>query len=229
MAEIKTLNVGGVNCFLIHTGSGFVLVDTGMASGRARLEKELANAGCRPGVLQLVVLTHGDVDHVDNAAYLRDKYGAKIAMHRDDAGMVERGDMNWNRKARPDRVSLFGRFVMVMSKVVSLGAKDRFEPFLPDSYLEDGQDLSTYGFDAHILHLPGHSKGSLGILTADGDLLCGDLLMNMVKPDLHFMLDDLAAAQSDLTRLKGLTIHTVYPGHGKPFRMEQFWKKYWGK
>jgi len=43
-------------------------------------------------------------------------------------------------------------------------------------FLEEGQPLSDVGLDASVLHLPGHSKGSIGILTASGDLFCGDLL-----------------------------------------------------
>jgi glyoxylase-like metal-dependent hydrolase (beta-lactamase superfamily II) len=45
-----------------------------------------------PGNLALIVLAHGDFDHTGNGAYLRQKYGARMATHRDDLGMVERGD-----------------------------------------------------------------------------------------------------------------------------------------
>ncbi|RLI67201.1 hypothetical protein DRO91_10540, partial [Candidatus Heimdallarchaeota archaeon] len=31
------------------------------------LERELEKAGCKPGDLKLVVLTHGDFDHTGNA------------------------------------------------------------------------------------------------------------------------------------------------------------------
>ncbi len=99
---------------------------------------------------------------------------------------------------------------------------------LPESRIEDGQDLSGYGFSAQALHLPGHSKGSLGVLTAAGDLFCGDLLMNMIKPDIHFLIDDLAAAKASIERLKSLQVRTVYPGHGKPFSWERFLKRYRG-
>jgi len=88
--ELKAINLGGVNCFLLKAGSGFVLIDTGFKSKRVRLEKELVKVGYKPGDLELIILTHGDSDHADNAAYLRDKYKAKIAMHKDDAGMVEK-------------------------------------------------------------------------------------------------------------------------------------------
>ena len=54
---------------------------------RSILDK-LAGAGCQPGQLKLIVLTHGDVDHAGNAAYLREKYGAPIASHAAEMGVV---------------------------------------------------------------------------------------------------------------------------------------------
>ncbi len=85
---------------------------------------------------------------------------------------------------------------------------------------------AEFGFDAKILELPGHSKGSIGVLTGNGDLFCGDLLMNMLKPDTHFMIDDYADFTSSIEKLKKLDIKTVYPGHGKPFPFEQYIKNH---
>jgi len=218
MKEIKTISSRFVfniyvNCYLIKAGDGYILVDTGMPNKRRGIEKELESAGCWPGNLKLIVLTHGDKDHCGNAAYLRNKFGAKIAMHRDDSGMVEYGDMFWNRK-RPNSFArlIFGLFF-------GLGKSDRFKP---DLYMEDGYDLCEYGFDAKILHVPGHSKGSIGILTKGGDLFCGDLLANTNKPGLWSIIDDATTANASVSKLESLKINTVYPGHGKPFPMEAF-------
>lgn len=209
-SNIKTINLGGVNCYLAICPDGFILIDAGFSGRRATLLKELEASGCRPGNLKLVLITHGDADHAGSAAYLRDMYGAKIAMHADDAGMVERGDMSWNRKAKPDRMSLI---MKVMASVMSKFAKSgRFEKFTPDLLVEDGFDLSEYGLDATVLHLPGHSKGSIGILTKDGDLYCGDLFYNM--PGFKFV-DNQADHDESIRKLKGLTVHKIYPGHGK--------------
>lgn len=196
------------------------MIDTGDASDRVALEKALDQAMVTPENLKLVILTHGDFDHAGNAAFLHKKYGVRIAMHTNDSSMVERGDQNWNRKAKSDRISFFGRMIIFISS--HFAKPIQFKTFKPDILLEDGQDLSEYGFDAKVLHLPGHSKGSIGILTAEGFLFCGDLLMNMVKPDLHFMIDDYADFTASIEKLKKLNIKTVYPGHGKPFPMEQF-------
>lgn len=171
-----------------------------------------AGAGCGPGDLKLIVLTHGDVDHCGNAACLRGRFSAPIAMHRDDAGMVEHDDMFWNRKApNPVIRAIFGVFFR-------LSQADRFEP---DVYLEDGQSLVDHGLNATVLHVPGHSKGSLAVMTAAGDLFCGDLLANTRQPELGSIIDDAAAASASLDQLKRSGARMVYPGHGRPFLMEQ--------
>ena len=43
---------------------------------------------------------------------------------------------------------------------------------------------------------------------------------------LSSIMDDLSAANASVERLKNLKISTVYPGHGKPFPMEQFMKQF---
>jgi hydroxyacylglutathione hydrolase len=206
-----------VNCYLVNNGEKFALIDTGRSAKRREIEKEIESAGCRPGDLKLILLTHGDFDHCGNAAYFREKFDTKIAMHSDDSGMVEYGDMTWNRK-KPNVIirTLFGLFI-------NLNEADRFKP---DIYIEDGDDLSDYEFEAKVIHIPGHSRGSVGFLTAAGDLYCGDLLANTDKPDIWSIIDDQAAADASIDKLKQIEIGTVYPGHGDPFPMAQFSENY---
>jgi glyoxylase-like metal-dependent hydrolase (beta-lactamase superfamily II) len=205
-----------VNCYLVRTSRGFILIDTGTSGKRSKIEKEVASKGCPLGKLQLIILTHGDFDHSGNARYLREKFGAQVAMHKDDSGMVERGDMLWNRKKRNVFVrTLFRLFFR-------LGKSDRFKA---DFYVDDGYDFSEYGFDAKVLHFPGHSKGSIGILTVDGDLFCGDLLASADnKPEIGGIVDDKIAMQTSVQKLRGLQANTVYPGHGQPFSMKLFFE-----
>ena len=201
--------MGSVNCYIVATDGGFFLIDTGASNKRRALEKELDKAGCRPGDLDLITLTHGDFDHTGNAAYLRRKFGARIAMHRDDAGMLERGDIFWNRKGGNWLYRAVASFLFRFGKS---------EKCSPDLYLEEGDDLSQYGLDAKVLHIPGHSKGSIAILTADGALFSGDLLLHKNGPVLNSIIDDRAAAQASFERLRRLKVNTVYPGHGEPFQ-----------
>ena len=123
--------------------------------------------------------------------------------------MVESGDM-FRGTGGGFLIGLVGFFMRVF------GLSD-FERFTPDTFLEDNQDLSELGLEATVIHLPGHSKGSIGILTNGGDFFCGDLLVNIDKPVKNTLIDDQARLSESVERLKTLEIRTVYPGHGKPF------------
>ena len=222
--EIHTINLslpfrlGDVNCYLIEANAGFFLIDTGCSNKRAYLDKELESAGCQLGNLKLIILTHGDFDHAGNAAHLRKKFDTRIAMHRDDVGMVEHGNILWNRR----KANIFSKAIVRILTLVffRFGRSERFKP---DFCVEDGYDLSEFGLDAKVLHIPGHSKGSIGILTAGGDLIGGDLILKSDKsdqPHLNSIIDDLAVARTSVEKLKSLNIKTVYPGHSQSFPMD---------
>jgi glyoxylase-like metal-dependent hydrolase (beta-lactamase superfamily II) len=203
--------MGMVNSYLIQNSAGYFLVDTGSSNARKNLLRELENAGCLPGSLKLIVLTHGDFDHIGNAAYLRSAFTARIAMHHDDSGMAERGDMFVNRK-RPN--------ILIRALIPIFTGFGPSERFSPDLFLIDGFDLSQHGLEAKVISLPGHSRGSIGILTANGELFCGDLFENTKGPVLNAIIDDSAAANESVANLMGLKISMIYPGHGQPFTRE---------
>ncbi len=218
-AEIFTIRLslpfrlGLVNCYLVRTAGGFILIDTGNYGARLSLEAELDRAGCKPGSLRLIGITHGDFDHIGNAAYLRGKFMTPIAMHAGDVGMAERGNMFWNRKKSNIPFKVLAPVLFRFNK------SDRFTP---DRIVGEGDELSEYGFEAKVLSIPGHSKGSIGILTAAGDLFCGDLLTNPAEPVLNAIMDDAAAANGSVDKLRSYPINMVYPGHGDPFPMKAF-------
>jgi hydroxyacylglutathione hydrolase len=204
----------GVNIYILKNEGRCFLIDTGMAKRRAQLEKMLQETSCQPGDLELIIITHGHLDHVGNTVFLRDKYMAKVAMHKGDYGMVESGDMFVDT-----RRGLATRLVGLFMRILGLS---HYEKFTPDIYLEDNQDLSAYGLTATIVHIPGHSKGSIGVLTSNGDFFCGDLLVNTDKPAMNTLIDDSTEMDVSIERLRPLKIKTVYPGHGKPFQMQRF-------
>jgi glyoxylase-like metal-dependent hydrolase (beta-lactamase superfamily II) len=206
------LGMGSVNCYLLEAASGFVLIDTGNSSNRNALVQELENAGCTPGKLKLILLTHGDFDHIGNAAYLRSLHGSPVAIHAGDAAMGETGDMFANRK-KPNR--------LIRALIPLFTGFGKTERFSTDILLGDGEDLSSYGIDAKILSLPGHSSGSIGVLTAGKELFCGDLLENTKKPAPNSLVDDADALGASIQRLNELEIGMVYPGHGKPFLLAE--------
>ncbi len=211
---IKTIVLGRLvgNCYLVETDQCFVLIDTGSKSARTKLEQELIDAGCTPENFQLVILTHGDFDHSGNCAYLRERYDVKIAMHPDDVAMVESGDMFRNRKSGN----------RIMKKMIN--TLFGITKFTPDFIINEGHDFSDYGLEVEIVHIPGHSSGSIGILTDNHDLFCGDLLTNLKKPEPNSLFDDVDEMNESIHRIREMEINMVYPGHGQPFKMDEFLK-----
>lgn len=214
--EIAAINMGFVNCYLINAGDGFILVDTGFPGTGEALEKELEKAGCTPGKLKLIILTHGDIDHSGNCAYLKAKYSVKAAIHRNDAPMVETGNMLMNRKTRSIMQRIMHLFMAHSKKFRKI--IDSFEKFRPDILLDDGYSLAGFGASAKVVFIPGHTPGSIGVLMSSGDFIAGDTFNNAGKPATARIIHDEAQLAESIKLLKGLGIKTVYPGHGKPFQ-----------
>lgn len=213
---IVAIDLGFVNAYLLRAGAGFVLVDTGIGSQRARLERALAAAGCAPGDLALVVITHADMDHAGNAKVFQAEWGAPVAVHSADAAFLETGSSPKRRGRGPLSSALMG-----LSGLMRLagGGAMRAQALVPDILLAEGQSLEAWGLAATVLHLPGHTPGSIALLTAGGALLAGDVFANRGRPDVSPFIENIEAYRASLRRAKSLiqSIATVYPGHGRSF------------
>ena len=232
MSEILRIDMKTVNAYLIKTGNRFVLVDTGgygfrdrpLSNKREILLPELEKNGCVPGTLDLVFLTHGDIDHVANCRYLQETYGAKIAVHKNDEALthdltVEKIFSNFKFRSIGFKIVSFlmnPLFVKITKKIIA-----EYEGFTPDILFDDEFDPADYGLDAKLLPLPGHSKGSVGLLFSDGSLICGDVLANLEKPGISMNHWDLKALMKSVESLKKETVTMVYPGHGEPFQFAE--------
>jgi hydroxyacylglutathione hydrolase len=212
--DIKIIELTFVNAFLVKVNEGFILIDTGLSMHWEKLDSELVSAGCFPDKLKLIILTHGDFDHTGNCVRLQEKYKCRIAMHKDDSFMVENG-LSLKRKTRTMQAMLFSLIRKLFRK------KFAFDKFMPDIYLTDGQSLNEYGFNAKVVHIPGHTKGSIGILTGNGDLFAGDTFTNRRKPEVANYIENSLDLENSINRLKKMNIKMIYPGHGKPFEFEQ--------
>lgn len=232
MTDIIKINLGGVNSYLVKTEQGFILFDTGgplildkqFSDRQEELQKKLDTAGCTDSKLKLIILTHGDYDHTWNAAYLKTSYNAQIAMHANDRRLVENPTMeNWTEGFQYRPLAFRLAFRLLRKKIEKLTVKmlNVFTPFTPDCLLNDGFDLSIYGLDAAVIHIPGHTNGSIAVLTKDGSLISGDIYSNNKKPKPADNAVDFAQLAASVKRLKGFPIKTVYPGHGEPFNFSK--------
>jgi glyoxylase-like metal-dependent hydrolase (beta-lactamase superfamily II) len=72
-----------------------------------------------------------------------------------------------------------------------------------------------------VLLVPGHSPGSLAVVTAGGDAFVGDLFVNYAVPSQPIYLSDRQAWERSLERIRELHPQMVYVGHGEPFPGER--------
>ncbi|MBR5348710.1 MAG: MBL fold metallo-hydrolase, partial [Lachnospiraceae bacterium] len=172
MAEVIRIKGGTDNCYLVVEGMNAILVDT---SSKKSLDQVIEE--CDKFDLKLIVLTHTHFDHADNAAELARKYNVPVAIHKADEELFQ----NYKKQPLIPRGAV-GRVVLKLSlKALRETKVERPENLI---YVQEGDDLSTYGVNAKVLELPGHTYGSIG-LDVDGKyLLVGDALDNWVKPGI---------------------------------------------
>ena len=204
MIEIKRIKGGTDNCYLVTDGGQAILVDT--ASGQ-NLDQVMAE--CDKYTLKLIVLTHVHFDHAENAAALSARYGVPVAIHRKDEELFDSFDKQPLKSS-----GLVGCVVLGMSlKVLRNTTVAR-----PDNliYVEEGDDLNAYGFNAKVIELTGHTLGSIGLDVEGRHLLVGDALDNWIRPGTGHLFYDKEATRKSAEKIRALGDRTIYYGHGKP-------------
>lgn len=205
MCTIRPVACGMVNCHILSGSDGCILIDTGNAGSEGKIVRALD--GSR---VNLILLTHGHTDHCGAAAILSKQLDAPIAMHEADAELIERPVARKLYAHTP-----LGR-VLAKASMFTM-ANTPIAHFKPDLLVEDGFDLSKYGVSARVVALPGHTKGSVGVLTDGGDMIVGDAAFNMLRPTGARIYEDRRQMEESLAKIKRLCKGLIYVGHGKPF------------
>jgi hydroxyacylglutathione hydrolase len=212
--NITTISAMGVNCFLIQIDADYFLVDTGFRFSRKHIEAKLVAAGCKPGRLKMILLTHADGDHAGNAAYLKKKFNSQIAMHPAENEAAASGNLLKSRSHTSRKLR------WILSALLPIVGIPKLDRFVPDIEINESMNLPGLGLDARVYWMPGHSNGSVAFLLSDGSVFCGDLLTNLDQPGLNSNLDDESAGQQSYKKLLRLPAQMIFPGHGSPFPVE---------
>ncbi len=59
--------VRGANAYLVKSDSGIVVVDTGLPGNADKILDYVESIGCHPSDIKTIVLTHSDMDHMQEA------------------------------------------------------------------------------------------------------------------------------------------------------------------
>ena len=208
--QVHTLFTGVANTFIVENSRGVVVVDAGMPRHAPRIVNAVCALGHAPQDVHLILITHGHIDHAGSAVALKKLTGAPIALHRSDARLIETPSLKIppGRSAATDAIGALMR---------AFGWAMPLETFTPDVWLEDGESLGEFGLDAHVVHTPGHTAGSVSVLCDDGSLFVGDAILNLVHVAFPLYWEDAPQARESALKIHALKPRVCYTAHGRAF------------
>lgn len=141
--------------------------------------------------LEIIINTHGHIDHIEANSEVKEKTSAKLFIHSADADMIVNPQKN---------LSFF------IGKPIKSPK--------PDSILNDGDLIDVGEVSLKVIHTPGHSPGSICLL-ADNAIFTGDLLFAGSIGRYDFPGSSYELIMNSLKKIIQLNDNLiVYPGHG---------------
>ena len=64
--------------------------------------------------------------------------------------------------------------------------------------------------------LPGHTPGTVGILTDGGDFVVGDAMFDMLRPTGSRLYEDGDEMRRSVEKIRASGAKTIWVGHGNP-------------
>jgi glyoxylase-like metal-dependent hydrolase (beta-lactamase superfamily II) len=214
------------NAWAIASGSGVVLVDTGMhePGSMAQLERALDQVNLRLEHVRLVVATHAHSDHWGQAAPITDRARCEFWMHPNHAHSTRSAEDPQTALARRLEV---GRQSGVpeaalqnyaeRAKEIPSGVARVIEPnrpLLPGVEIET--DLGTW----NVYETPGHAPSHICLFQPERRLLIsGDHLLGRISLfyDYGWTPDPAGEFLHSLDLVDELDARLCLAGHGRPF------------
>jgi glyoxylase-like metal-dependent hydrolase (beta-lactamase superfamily II) len=198
--------------YLWCDGDDSTLVDAGARGAGEPIAEAIRSLGRDPADVRRIVLTHFHEDHAGGAAEVAGLCGAEVLAHRLDTPVV-RGEVPGPPPVLED-----------WERPIHAAAAEhppQGEPPRPKAVTElsDG-DVLDFGGGAHVVHAPGHTRGSIAVHLPDhGVLFTGDAVAASPVDGavvLGVFNLDRAGAVASFRRLAALDAEVVCFGHGDP-------------
>lgn len=177
--------------YLVQVANQAALIDSGCGRASTRLLANIAAAGVAPQQIRFLLLTHCHYDHSGGAVEIRRHSGCQVAIHALEAGYLESGDPSVSA------ASWYG---------------DELDACPVDVRLADGDRIRLVDRSIEVMHIPGHSPGSIAYLVeSDGKRV---LFAQDVHGPLHpMLLSNATEYQASLRRLRALAVDVLCEGH----------------
>ncbi len=188
--------------------SDLSLIDAGlMGKGDYKL-RSIEHLDIDPKAIKRVIMTHTHLDHIGAFRDIRERIpGVELWVHEDEASYMEKGD---------ERV-IYGMEMFRQMFQAQYALSDGEFAFKVERRLVDNEVIELGGMNFEVLHIPGHSPGSIGLYQRDLKLLIpGDV----VYADYAIGRFDLFGAdrtkmRDSLRRLAELEVEILLPGHNR--------------
>jgi glyoxylase-like metal-dependent hydrolase (beta-lactamase superfamily II) len=200
-------------------GERTLLVDTGVKETPAEvIFPQLENAGVDPTALDFVLITHADVDHFGGNAAVR--AGAPAALVC--SSVVDAPWIQDRERILRERYGWYAPHGIGYDQETAGWLRDAMGPDVPIDLALTGAEILRLGpgLDVHVLHLPGHSRGHLGLweprsktaIVQDAVLARGllDMNGNVIHPPPYF---DAAAYEASARLLMSLEPERLLTAH----------------
>lgn len=171
--QIIQIISGRSNVFLLSDGRNNILIDTSVTRVWPKIQKQLAKLGIN--TVNFLILTHAHFDHAANAYRIKEKYKAKVMIHKDEAGYLSKGE-----NILPEGTIFLTRLMMNAfgKRMFSIF---KYMPCIPDFLVNNKHDLAESGFNAYLIHTPGHTMGSMSLIVDDEIAIVGDAMFGVFK------------------------------------------------
>ncbi len=210
---IDGLGIG--RAYLYREVDQLTLIDTGLSGSADRIFAEIERSG-RPEDLRQIIITHHHGDHTGSLAELVERTSAQVLAHSLDAPIV-RGERQ-APGANPQGVW------RLLAPLLARAASPP-QPARVDRELADGDEVEL-DTGAKVLHVPGHTMGSIAIyVPAKRVLFAGDAATNvwgLGPPSGSFGIynEDREQLRRSFRKLAELDFEVACFGHGPPLDKE---------
>ncbi len=219
--QIVKILGGRSNSFLISNGNKFLLVDTGRKNRRRSLIKRIDQYRANGLVPAGLILTHTHFDHAENAAFLKERYGIPIIVHKSEAAYLKNGV---NPPIKGSVLITKHLTDLFQDKISPL---NKYQTANYDYLVEDKLDLSFMGFNVYVIHTLGHTIGSMSVIVDNDIAIVGDAMFGVFKGSVF---PPFAADSTQLVNSWGKLLETgcrtFLPGHGTSDSRELLEKEY---
>lgn len=205
---------------------GLHVIDPGTGSDEnEQLFAEMVRSvGFEVGDIASITLTHYHPDHASSANQLRAVTNAPVALHSADVFAEKHLRQPDQRRVWARRYSRWGVPQDARSRLLDMVSERALRPgLLVDIELADGDVLPIGGRRIRVVHVPGHSPGSIALRDDDLKVL---VIGDHVLPTVYAAIG-LGAAAADnpvsnylrsLKKVSAFDEYDVLPGHEISFR-----------